>query len=464
MSFEVAGRPVRFRFLSGCAPPFRECDSLGVSQTLGGQRSNGGACPCGRRRLYVVTASYAISCNMPSCIYCLETKDAEEFEPEHVLSRALCGTGANWTLTSEVCLDCNGVFSRFEAHWYRQAFEALARNFQGPVSRNDKDRFDRSQPVEIDGLYILMKDDPLIYEAGFSYPNEPHFRPQMIDTGRGLKTLVGRRDDIKRFKKGVDALLKADNVEITVPLWREARSDWLIAQVERKSDLSYAIVGWKRQHKPSGLWLRSFPLESFVEHCDRHDVRFTSRLALDHRGRVYVRSANVESAVRFLNLLFQPEATPTPQGPMNPGDQTVAFAFKLNLNHVYKGVLKTGFNLFCYLFGPAAALNPNFNRLRDILLRDAKDEQGQGLALRVCRIESGDNEDFPKASVAEQHRLQLDVTPEGILRFRMRLYNSFGYYAHLGLVPPELRGKIGTRRVVVDFLTGGMREVDTWKS
>lgn len=397
---------------------------------------------------------------MPTCIYCLEDKSAEEFEPEHVLSRALCGTGANWTLAADVCLDCNGALSKFEAHWFRQAFEALARNFQGPITRNDKERFDRLQPVEIDSLYILMKGDPLVYEAGFSFPNEPHFRPQIIDTGHAAQAMVGRQEDIKPFKKSLDALLQLSSVEISIPLWREVRQDWLIALVERRDGgRTHRIAGWRRQKKPSGLWLRGYPPDNFLKDRNRHHTSMTSRLALDHRGRLYIRSANIESAVRFLDLLLQPAAPAAPRE-VKPGDQTVAFSFELNLNHIYKAVLKTGFNLFCYLFGSGPAQHANFQLLRDTVLNDKKDEQRRSFALQMCRMDAEASADFPRSASADQHRLQLDVTSDGILQFRMRLYNSLGYCAHLGSVPAELRPSISTRRVVVDFTAGGMREVN----
>lgn len=95
---------------------------------------------------------------MPQCIYCMKVKPEEDFDPEHVFSRGLCGAGANWTLATEVCRKCNGRFSAFEAHWMRQAIEATARNFHGLESRSEKTRFDRVQPVELDHLYILVSE------------------------------------------------------------------------------------------------------------------------------------------------------------------------------------------------------------------------------------------------------------------------------------------------------------------
>jgi len=400
---------------------------------------------------------------LPVCIYCLHTKADDEFEPEHVLPRGFAGAGVNWTLTGEVCRQCNRHFSTFEAHWLRQAMESMARNFQGPVSRNERERFDRAQPVEIDDLYILLKGDPLVYEAGFAFPNDPHFRPQIIDTGKGVSCVVGRMDDVPSLKAGLDAMLLAERFDVTVPRWREGHSDWLIASVLRRQHSPHFVIEqWRRESKPSGLWLRGFPHDSFLAQREHSNAHMTARLAIDHRRRLYVRAANIEAAVSFFDLLLQPHAPIEKCPDIKPGDQTVAFSFQINLNHVYKAVLKTGFNLYCYLYGVEYARHSNFQLLREILLRDKKDNSGASLALRACRMEAGDTPDFPKSANTDEHRMQLDLAEDGILRFRLRLYDSFGYYAHLGVVPAEMRSAISTRRVSVRSATDGIREVDHW--
>jgi hypothetical protein len=400
---------------------------------------------------------------MPTCIYCRKTKVANNFEPEHVLSRGLCGEGANWTLSDAVCKTCNRLFSKSEAHWMRQAFEAMARNFQGPQSRNDVARFDRLQPIEIDDLYILMRDDPLVYEAGFAFPNEHHFRPQMIDTGHGLLALVGREQDTAVFQAAIDAFLRQPTFDLTVPIWHERHDDWLIARIERRlSRPAFVLTGWSRAGKPSGIWLRGFPHDNFLTSRNFPIALFTSRVALDHRGRLYLRAANVEAAVAFLDLMLDPPADSPPSRPLEPGDQTVALGLDLDLVHISKCVLKTGFNLFCHFFGSGAAMDPSFNLLRALLLAKEDDDEARRAILRMCTFEPEAPPDFPKGADTDQHRMQLDLTPQGLLRFRLRLYGHLGYCAILGPLPAELRSGFRTRRVVVDFASSGIREVETW--
>jgi hypothetical protein len=53
----------------------------------------------------------------------------------------------------------------------------------------------------------------------------------------------------------------------------------------------------------------------------------------------------------------------------------------------------------------------------------------------------------------------------GTLRFRMRLYNSFGYSATLAPMNNTLRAAMGTmlpRRALIEYQTTGIREVNEW--
>jgi hypothetical protein len=51
------------------------------------------------------------------------------------------------------------------------------------------------------------------------------------------------------------------------------------------------------------------------------------------------------------------------------------------------------------------------------------------------------------------------------LRFQMRLYNSFGYTAMLAPLDGPLRALIGSqlpKRVLIEYETTGIREVEAW--
>ena len=71
--------------------------------------------------------------------------------------------------------------------------------------------------------------------------------------------------------------------------------------------------------------------------------------------------------------------------------------------------------------------------------------------------------DFPRAPV-DAHQMMLDEH-NGMLRFRMRLYNSFGYSLSLAAMNDTLRVAMRPtlpKRVVVEFQTGGIREAIDW--
>jgi hypothetical protein len=82
------------------------------------------------------------------------------------------------------------------------------------------------------------------------------------------------------------------------------------------------------------------------------DHVFTTRMALDHRSRLYLRAANIEAVPSFLNdLALNRFTTHVPPQPV-AGGQTMVFGFELDLVKIYQAVLKNGFNLFAYFFGP----------------------------------------------------------------------------------------------------------------
>lgn len=53
----------------------------------------------------------------------------------------------------------------------------------------------------------------------------------------------------------------------------------------------------------------------------------------------------------------------------------------------------------------------------------------------------------------DEHHLQLDQTPEWLLRFRLRLFGHIGYLAHLGVAPPG--PALATRRLIVRYSAEG---------
>ena len=108
-------------------------------------------------------------------------------------------------------------------------------------------------------------------------------------------------------------------------------------------------------------------------------------------------------------------------------------------------------------------MDPSFDLLRALALADDNDSEARRAILCLCTFEPEAPLEFPKGAGTDQHRMQLDLMPQGFLRFRLRLYGHLGYCAILGPLPSELRSSFRTRRVIVDFASSGIREVETWE-
>ncbi len=303
---------------------------------------------------------------MPVCIYCTKNKTVESFSREHVLPRAFCGQGDNWTLIDTVCSECNGLFSAFEAHWTRSAIESIARNFSGPVSRSRKPRNRRVQATEIDHIYIVQKNEPIAFEAGFAFPNEFYFRPQIIQTGDGLVTLVGEKEDIEAFKSAINKLIRLQMIKLSKPINSEEKQMFQIATLRiDAASKSCSISLENDKANPTDYWLRSYPELPVVRGSDGIERHLTPRCALDDRKRLYFRAQRWSEVEELISNLLQNKNASLTSSPYN---QTVMLRFRIKLPMVYRAVLKTGLNLFARLAGAPLARDVAFDDLRRILL------------------------------------------------------------------------------------------------
>lgn len=65
---------------------------------------------------------------MPTCIYCLNTKDSSEFNREHVIPEAFGKFEHNFVLHNQVCTQCNELFGKtLDASLARESLEGLDR-------------------------------------------------------------------------------------------------------------------------------------------------------------------------------------------------------------------------------------------------------------------------------------------------------------------------------------------------
>lgn len=399
---------------------------------------------------------------MPNCIYCKATKPASSFSNEHVLSRAFCGEGVNWTLAETVCKQCNERFSAFEAHWSRSAIEGMMRNFSGPSGRTGRSTATRRQPIDCDHIYIVRRNDDLVYEAGFAFPNHHYLRPQILHTSDGVVCLVSAHADIGELRAAIDDMIKGGTFEVSKPIAGGSEKGFEVATLMLNFDTEECSrVATRTEEKATGYWLRSFPVPPSIQGLNGVVGTLTPRCALDDRNRLYFR-ANDWAGVTLLLTDMVKNRNATPSEGSNH-EETVHIRHVIKLPLVYRAVMKTGLNFVAKVAGSAVAHDSMFDQLRRIILDPAADEEVMG----QCRILSDTAEgdptrvSFPPPSSIDEHRLMLDEHA-GTLRFRIRLYGTLGYECDLGRTTSTVQGRITTARAVVDFAGEGIREVAEW--
>ena len=399
---------------------------------------------------------------VPTCIYCRKNEPSLAFSNEHVLTRAFSGSGVNWTLVDMVCKECNELFSRYESHWSHSAVEAMMRNFSGPMGPSGSSSTGRSQPIDCEDLYIIERDDELVYEAGFAYPNQHYFRPQFVLTDDGLLCLSSDMASVDDLRTVLDDMIKAETFEASRPATRDGDRVFEVATLKLDFCVNECtFVSARTEQKSRGYWVRPLPRQLMVDQVSGVNRVLTPRCALDDRKRLYFRAHDWDGVVSVLSALVSNRHAVRPRNP-DP-KQTVAIGIVIKLPIVFRAVMKTGLNFVAKVAGAAVALDPTFDRLRWMILDAGADNQ----VVRSCRF-LGDGAGaaqhrtaFPSTD-ADEHRLMLDEF-RGAVRFRLRLYGHMGYECILAKATPDTRRLIGTRRAVVDFVGDGIRSVSEWQ-
>ena len=378
------------------------------------------------------------------------------------MARAFSGSGVNWTLVDMVCKRCNEQFSRYESHWSHSAVEAMMRNFSGPLGRNGSSSIGRSQPIDCEDLYIIERDDELVYEAGFAYPNQHYFRPQFVHSDDGLLCLSSDMASVDDLRTVLDDMVKAGTLEASRPTTHDGDRVFEVATL--KLDFcanECTFVSARTEQKPRGYWVRPLPRQLMVDQVSGVNRVLTPRCALDDRKRLYFRAHDWAGVTGVLSDLVSNRHATRPANP-DP-QQTVAMGFVVKLPIVYRAVMKTGLNFVAKVAGTGVALDPTFDRLRWMILSAEADDQ----VVQSCRFlgegtEAGQHRAAFPSTDADEHRLMLDEF-RGTVRFRLRLYGHMGYESKLAKATPATRQLIGTRRAVVDFADDGIRSVSEWQ-
>jgi hypothetical protein len=172
----------------------------------------------------------------PHCVYC---GSAGPFTDEHVLARAFAGPSENWMLKDLVCAECNKLFSTYERAWTSAPGEAAARIHWGPAGRNRKGAVYQAHPSE--NIFLMIKDDPISYEADILRGTEPRLRAQMISAKDRLFAVAGAPEDAKSLTDAANAFWKTP--ELTIQKRREpGPQQFRIAVLARDDRFRFADI------------------------------------------------------------------------------------------------------------------------------------------------------------------------------------------------------------------------------
>jgi hypothetical protein len=167
----------------------------------------------------------------------------------------------------------------------------------------------RRQPVEIDHLYAVQIDDPLVYEAGFAFPNDFYFRPQIIQTNAGLKCIAAHADDAQVLQKALTTLTATPKIEFTERLGSPPDYTFRVTTIVLNPNTrKFKSQSVRDERSSSGIWYRGLLESESLVDMEGQERALTPRLALDDRGRLYFRAAKIGDAVAFLNCFFRPPA------------------------------------------------------------------------------------------------------------------------------------------------------------
>jgi hypothetical protein len=244
----------------------------------------------------------------PLCVYC---GSKGPFTDEHVLARAFAGPGENWMLKDLVCGECNKLFSTYERAWTSAPGEAAARIHWGPAGRKRKGVAYQAHPSE--NIFLMVKDDPISYEADILRDTESRLRAQMISATDRLFAVAGAPEDASRLTDAVNAFWNAPEITIQKRLEPGPRQ-FRIAVLARDDHFRFEEI--QLRSKPVAAWLDRFPPGLEVG-CD-------PRMSVDADGRLRFRVRKLREVTDLLNRALRESCTSGPGGTIAAADLTLA--------------------------------------------------------------------------------------------------------------------------------------------
>ena len=387
---------------------------------------------------------------MPKCIYCHSTGP---FNKEHVFPYFLGGGGDGWTLINTVCEDCNNLFSTLERALARHSIESIPRTFYGPKGRRSKKK-KRQVPLYTEDLYILIKNDDLIYEAGLEIGFQPYLRPQIIEVDYPQFAVNG--SDYSELEKLIDVVKNFAEKEFFIITKSPIRKGELFEIAELKLDNENIIIkNTIQSDKPKGAWFRIFP-----GNFDLKEKRITTRLYLDDNNKLIIKSADISKAVDFifplLKIIYTTDElskhiSTTQKKNIEPASSEVVIRISVKLELVSRAIAKIGLNFIAKLYGTDFVLNPEFDEIKKFILGEIHNTFKEA-GLHVKPIDPTTSP-FQQITLSEdKHYMFLTYNDKNGLVFGLNPYGGKGgYFAKMGDIKPP-QDKPSFRFATVNYL------------
>ena len=228
-----------------------------------------------------------------TCVYC---GSAGPFNDEHILARALAGSGENWMLKELVCVKCNKLFSTYERKWTSEPGVAMARIYWGPAGRVRKGQAYQVHPSE--NIFLSAKDDAVAYEVDILRGIEPRLRAQVISTQSALFVTASDSDGAQRLTDATNAFLK----DRAITIQKRRSNQFRVAILALEGTPRFERLEWR--DTPPNAWVDWFP--------EGHDLAPNPRMSVDAFGRLRFRVRKLRDVTTLLDRMFKGPITSPP--------------------------------------------------------------------------------------------------------------------------------------------------------
>jgi hypothetical protein len=350
-----------------------------------------------------------------SCIYCLKLGPYSE---EHVLTRALSGSGEDWVLKDLVCTICNNLFSRYERAWTSEPGVSIARIHNGPLGRIRRGQAFTFHPAE--QMFMEVDGDPVSYEVDILPRITPRLRYQIIDTGSAVVPTASNVDDIQRFKDAWKKFVLRPEVTIRKKTSNE-NVTYRVALLNLKNSPKIDII--ESRTKATDAWWDRF--EAGIGKATH------PRLSLDPFGRIRFRTSRLKQIPLLLHRIFEAGEINGIGATHHPGSYHIVNRSIYDVNKVHRAIAKTLVNYLTDQLGSTYISNPEFRPVLDYCIGGSDStENGPfvGISEKNCGIPEIDN------AGKDHHALALASNGLRVVGV-LKLYGHFTYRVHLGAAP-----------------------------